>query len=241
MKNKHAQVTIFVIIAIVLVVSALLYFFVIKGSEKNNGLPSSVVPIYEFVVSCIDNNLEKVVYTIGKGGGYFFPPVLSDSYGFTYYFYDDKNYFPEKEDMERRLSAAIESEVVLCVNSFKNFPDYNISEGEIKINSKIYEDKVVFNVNYPLTIQKGNEVNIVNEFGEYSVPVRLGLIHSAIDNLIREGYYSKNAICIDCLADMIYENNLDIDILEGGVGSSVFVIKDYNEETNKTFEYIFAA
>lgn len=239
--EKKAQVTIFVIIGILIVASVSIYFFVFNKDNKNNEIPSSVAPIYEFVKSCIENNLEETVYIMGQGGGYYFPPTLSNTGGFTYYFYEGKNYFLTKSEIEKSISSAVEADILVCVDGFSKFKDYEINEGRISVETTIENEKIIFNVNYPLSIKKAEEINVLNDFGEYSVNVRFGLIHSLIDELIRKNYYSKNSICIDCLTDLVFENNLDLDFLEGGNDNSIFIIKDYNEETNKTFEYIFAA
>lgn len=239
--EKKGQVTIFIIVAIMLVSAGGLYF-VFKDSKvkENSEIPSEIAPIKNFVDSCIESEIEEAVYLIGVGGGYFFPPVLSDERGFTYYFYGGKNYFPSKEEIEERLSRVIESKIYLCVNDFGNFPSYEIEKRGVKVETDIFEEKIVFDINFPLKISKGEETYLLQDFGETSFYVKLGIIHEGIYNLIQEDYYNEEQYCLSCFSELAFENNLTVEFIEGGLENSLFIIRDYNEKYDRTFEYVFA-
>ncbi len=238
-RGKKGQVTIFIIIAIFIVAGGIL-FFVLRENSDSAKIPSEVAPIKNFVDECIQTETEKAVYLIGEGGGYFFPPVLSTEGGYTYYFYEGKNYFPSEIKIKDQLSSAIESNINLCVGNFDNFQKNNIKKGEVQVETELLEDKVVFDVSFPLKIYYEEDSTILRDFGTYEIPVKLGLIHSLISQLIKEGYYTEDSLCIDCFTQVVYENNLDVGFLDAGKDNSIFVIEDYNEKENKTFEYIFA-
>lgn len=231
MKEKRGQVTLFVIIAILIVVAGVL-FFIFRGEKAESDFEGSlaseeVMPVKNFVTSCIEKSVKDVVYLIGQGGGYSYPPnELSDVDGFTYYFKDGDVYFPKKNVIEKNLEKTLISSIVVCVDDFNVFLDKEIEDGEINVNAEVFLDKVVFDVNYPIIISKGEERSVFENFGEFIVDERLGEIYSLLSDLIKDDVYSDGYICLSCFSDLAYENNLSIDFLEGGDYGSIFVIKD---------------
>src|SRR3989344_6498740 len=66
--NKSGQVTIFVIIAIVIVIGIVL-FFVLKGGIDRGGISQELMPVYGYYDSCIQTELEKALSIAGSQGG----------------------------------------------------------------------------------------------------------------------------------------------------------------------------
>lgn len=231
MREKRGQVTLFVIIAILIVVAGVL-FFVFRGEKAESDFEGSlaseeVMPVKNFVISCVEESVKDVVYLIGQGGGYSYPPRgLSDVDGFTYYFKDGDVYFPEKSVVEENLEKTLVSSIVVCVDDFKVFSDREIEDGEIDVDVEIFSDKVVFDVNYPIIISRGGEKSVFDDIGEFVVEERLGEIYYLVSDLIKNDVYDDGYICLSCFSDLAYENNLSIDFLEGGDYGSIFVIKD---------------
>lgn len=239
--QKRGQVTIFIIIAIVVVVAGSM-FFVFKDSFSNNNqdVPVEIAPIKNFVDDCIENSIEDVVYQIGQGGGYYFPPVLADEWGYTYYFYEGKEYFPSLTQIESEFSQLMESEIALCSGNFEDFEQYNIDQKSVVVDTEIYDERIVFEVRYPLRINYREDSYVLKDFGTHSYDVRLGKIHSRVYEMIEEDYYSEEGICLSCFSEMMLIDGFDINYLKGEAGGSLFSILDYNKDYNRTFEYIFA-
>ena len=77
--NKRGQVTLFVIIGIVLLVSGISVFFlkdyVLKSEferqmERSLALPEKAAEVNTFVLSCIEDVTQEAVGLIGQQGGY---------------------------------------------------------------------------------------------------------------------------------------------------------------------------
>ena len=87
--NKKAQVTIFVILAI-LIVAVIIIFFAVRNSivDTSNKIPIQIIPIYDFVTGCIEDSGYNALYTIGQQGGYFIPSTGSLEFGVPYYIFD---------------------------------------------------------------------------------------------------------------------------------------------------------
>ncbi|MCK5624712.1 hypothetical protein KAI04_02630 [Candidatus Pacearchaeota archaeon] len=239
-ENRRGQVTIFIIIAVIIITGVSLFFILRESSTKNLEVPVEVSPIKNFIDLCIEESIEESISKIGIGGGYFIPPKYFNANGFTYYFYEGVNYFPSREDLEEELLQALFSEVELCLNNFQNFKNYDIRRSELKIDVDLFDDQIVYNLELPLKISFDEKSYLLEDFGEHTYYVKLGSIYDGIYDLIENDYYNEERVCLSCFNDMILERDLKIDLLQGGIGSSLFVISDYNEEYNKTFEFVFA-
>lgn len=257
--RRKGQVTLFVIIAIVIVVAvALIYVFrgEAEGTDSQDISPLSS-SVNSFVISCIEESIGPAVYLVGQGGGYAYPPYnLSDIDGFTYYFLNNNVYLPGLKNIEDNLERTVEGDVLVCVDSFKDFPDLDISSRRINVDAEILEDSIIFSISYPIRIEKGSESAVLEDFGRFEVEERLGEIYSIVENLVRNDVYNEGFVCLSCISDAAYENNLTIDFLEGEEYGSIFVIKDdaqfvgddevntyFDDETNReeVFKFIFAS
>lgn len=239
---KRGQITIFIIIAILLVSSVVL-FFVLKGNLKIPGKPISpeTVEIQNFVEECLDDSLEKVVFRIGENGGYYSlgqavsTPVLE----VPYYIKDNKNLMPSKENIENEISKYVSRELVFCLGDFTLFREYNITKGKIVATTKIESERVLVEVNYPLTIIKGESSSKIKKFNS-EVPVRLGLVYDAVAEFIVADLKTDD-FCITCLLSAIQETGLKATPTFYGENTQIIYIEDPLSKLNKKeFVYVFA-
>lgn len=237
MKNKKAQVTIFIIIAII-IVGAVALFFTLRGTLQKEVYTPEVASVKNFVDECIENTAEDVIYTIGQGGGYYFPPTFSTDSGITYYLINNKSYMPSKKQIEEEISYFISNKLFFCVRNFVDFPEFEIEQGEIKTSSKIYENSVVLNLNYPITIRKGESVSRIKDF-EVEIPVRLGIVYDSVSGFIAEDI--EDGICLSCLLNISETHDLYVDMFDYDEETVIFIFKDENSIINDVaFEWVFA-
>jgi hypothetical protein len=257
--GKRGQVTLFVIIAIVIVAAVVIIYLLRDTAPKTEAeeiiVSSEIAPVKNLVDSCIEGAVRDSVYLIGEGGGYIYPPYgLSDVDGYSYYFLDGEVYFPEMGEIERRLSDNVRADVHLCVDEFRSFSNMNVEDEDMEVGVKVYGNRVVFDIVYPLAIGIGKDISYLKDFGEFEVESRLGDIYYIIDELINNGAYERGFVCISCFLEAGFVNNLTIDFLDGRDFGSVFVIKDQVVEIEdeaesegvveveeEVFKWIFAA
>src|SRR3989344_8743485 len=137
MLNKRAQLTIFIIIAI-LIVAVVALFFSLRGNLKLPGKPASpeTAEIQNFVQECLDDSLEDVVFKVGENGGYYFPPKVSTPVlEVPYYLKNNKNTMPSKEKIQGEISRYILKQMDFCINNFASFPEYEITKGKMDIKT----------------------------------------------------------------------------------------------------------
>tara|TARA_Y100000310_G_scaffold344163_1_gene455466 strand:+ start:1400 stop:2134 length:735 start_codon:yes stop_codon:yes gene_type:complete len=238
MKNR-GQLTIFIIVGIVIIALVVLIFSLKTGIIKQPLNPDTE-KVYDFVQGCIEEEGIKTIYTIGQNGGYFSSPEFSTDTGVPYYYSDGKNYMPSKEQVEKQIDLSIDEKLSLCIKDFVDFPDLRITQREIKTQTTISENNIILNVNYPISIVKGESTSLIEDF-ETEIPVRVGIVYDSIEKIIQEQLTHDESICLSCLLNVSLENNLYVDMFEHDNETTIFTFRDETSKINdETFVWTFA-
>ena len=241
MLTKRGQITIFIIISI-LIVAVVVLFFSLRGTlQKEKPVSPETAEIQNFVQNCLDDSLESVVFKVGENGGYYFPPKVSTPVlEVPYYIKDNNNLMPKKEDIEKEISKYVSRELVLCLGDFALLPEYQITKGQIIIETKIESERVLVNINYPLTIIKDDSKSKLEDFSS-EVPVRLGIVYDAVGEFIEKNLETPGGFCVSCLLEITAEKDLYVNVFDSDDRTKIFIITDYNSIINKKeFVYVFA-
>jgi hypothetical protein len=170
MYKKRGQVTVFIILGIVILIF-LVGFLVLRSyltQMKEEG-PQPVKDIRGYIESCLKQNIDEGVFTLGMQGGYIELPKEVDfstvqkvdfGSGVPYWYYNKRSYIPSREEMERQLGIYIERQLDYCLDNFSSFSykyDVDIT-GDLNLDVAIGQDYLIFSVNYPMTIHvKGSD------------------------------------------------------------------------------------
>ncbi|MEK6834990.1 MAG: hypothetical protein AABX61_01870 [Nanoarchaeota archaeon] len=191
--QKRGQVTVFVILGIVIVVILALVFYLygerlkIQTQEQTKFDTSTVEPLKTFVQDCIDKYSLEGINLIGKQGGEINPgfyqnwncvsPGSCDKVSYACYTteysacYNKKPFL--KEFVQDELENYLKTKIVQCVdlNKIRN-SGYTVSAGELKLNVSMGDYATIVNVNYPITITKGDAVLKQDKFSKtFDVPL----------------------------------------------------------------------
>ena len=238
MKKYKGQVTIFIIVA-VLIIAIVILFFSFRGKiQKEN---PETAQIQNFVQECLDETSEFAVFDIAEKGGYEDPSKISSTVVFNtpYYLKDNKILMPSREKIQEEISKYVVKQMDFCIDEFALFPGYNIAEGKIIAESKIEPERVLVDINYPLTIIKSDSRFKLEDFNS-EIPARFGIVYDAITEFIIQ---SKNyqGVCISCLVNISSENNLRSSFSDYDNKTTIFMVNDPQSElNNKEFVYVFA-
>lgn len=235
--EKKGQVTVFIIVAIIIVVGLLVYFSVRGGLINNVNVSPEIRPIYSFVESCLFEVSEDSIYHIGENGGYYIIPTRSNGLGAPYYFDRGEDLMPSKEIVQEELGKYVNEMMFFCLENFARFSDFEISKGEINTEARIIEDKVLFNMNYPISITKG-ENNFVLENFDVEIPSRLNVVYDVIKMIVEEQMLDEKNICINCIGDFAFENKVFVSMNDYNEDEIVFSVID-NEIEIKEEEYVY--
>ena len=240
LKNSKGQLTIFIIIIVFIIGIAIVFFALRSQIGKKEVVTPEIEPIKYFVENCIEEAGNEIVYSVGQGGGYLFPPEFSTASGIPYYYSNGKNYMPSKNQMESEISTFVNLKIFFCTKNFIDFPEFEIEQGEPKTETKILDDKIILNVNYPLSIKMGLSTSLIKEFNNIEIPVRFGIIYDSIDKIIKE-QLSHESICLSCILDISLKNDLFVNMLDYDEETTIFIVRDENSQINKKpFEFIFS-
>ncbi len=240
---KRGQLTIFIIIAILIIAVVGLFFVFRGGIQKEKPVSPESAPIKNSVQECLDDSLEDVVFRVGEGGGYYFPPKISTPLlEVPYYIKDNKNLMPSKEQIQDEISKYVKRELFLCLGNFALFsPEYEITKGEITSETIIELERVIVDVNYPLTIKKGDSKSKLENFNS-ETPVRLGIVYDAVAEFVNEELETnEEGICVSCLFDISKRNGFKISYPNYDDKTYIFIIEDPISKINEDeFVYVFA-
>ncbi len=197
--NKYGQVTIFVIIAIIIVAGVGAYF-VFRGSLSQEEIPVEMQPIYEKFLSCIEEETKTGINLLESQGGYIYTNEIDFESGskfspfsshlnflgnpIPYWYYISGNNLqrenvPSISDMEKDLEKYLQESIGNC--NFDNFHEKGfqiIQDVEnFQVNADIKEDKVLIDANLGLQISRGEERILVKNH-EVFINSKLGKLYS---------------------------------------------------------------
>lgn len=192
--NRKAQVTIFVIIAIVLVAAIIIFF------AARNYLPTGITStefslIYESFDNCIEQRTLEALSIAGSQAGYIYPPgfVPGSEYapfsnqldfvgiGVPYWYYITPNglvkeQVPSKRVIENQLEDFLSDEISKC--DFSSFREQGFivdSDGVNSVDVNINDKNVRVSVNIDIIAERGDskeiksthEIEVDSKFGKF--------------------------------------------------------------------------
>ena len=210
-KSKRSQVTIFIILAIV-IVAGIVIFFAYRGNLFKTSVPLELEPVYSYYLSCIESETLDGAFILEQQAGYIEPPEFSPGsdympfsnqldflgIGVPYWYYVSGNgisneQIPSEAKMQEQLDDYIGERINLC--DFSQFEEqgFQIEIGESSVDSSIKDSSISVNVNQNLNINYG-DINWRGTRHSVSANSNLGIFYD--------------------LAKKIYQNNKEEMFLE---------------------------
>jgi len=243
-RGKKAQATIFIILAIAVVVVGLVVFVLYKVAI----IPSSTEgkEITE-VRSYINEKTEKatfdIAYLIGKQGGYAILPnksLITEKKSIAYALYFDQNQLPSKEVVEKQISDYIKSSLIFYLNedySLDNnsnliLKDYkiNFDWNSLQVETNL-EDNSIF-VILTLKTKIVSDKNFLLEGYSTKVDSRLGSFLDIADQIVNLKLRNQR---ID--EKFFSENKVSVEIFPIDSLRTIYSLKSFDKTNNQ--DYIF--
>jgi hypothetical protein len=177
--KKNGQVTLFIILAII-VVGSIIAYFALRGSFSQD-IPEEMRPVYDYYLSCLEEVSHQGIALLGQQGGYLDLPEFvpgsqympfSSQLDFLgqpvpYWMYVSgnnllKEQIPTLGSMESQLGDFVSKRVSDC--DFTDFEreGYSIYVDEGSVNVKINKLDVDLDINNRVTIFRGNQSVVVS-------------------------------------------------------------------------------
>ncbi len=243
--NKRGQVTIFIIIAIVIVAGAVIIYTFYPQIKTSLGGQETNPPSY--IQSCIEGDLRDAVNKVETQGGSIVPELYApyydgeNEYQIEYLCYTDEFYRPcvvqqpmLKQHIELELKNAINDAVDSCFTSMKESYErrgysVDIKKGDKKI--ELLPKRVVSTFNYSFSITKGEDVEKYDSF------------IVLLDNNLYELTSIANSIVdwettygdAETSVYMAYYHDLKVEKNLRGSGDKIYIITDRN--TGNKFQF----
>ncbi len=206
--GKKGQVTLFVIIAILVIAGIIIYFLVSGGFGRK--IPAEMQPVYDAYLSCIEEQARQGIALLGEQGGRievkeFVPgsqymPFSSELNFFgqsvPYWMYVSGNNLlienvPTRNEMEEELEDYISARLDYC--DFSVFPEYDVFLDDGSVKASINEEEVIININQPIKIYFGKDSVFIRKH-EVIVKSKLGKFY----DLARDVYdYEKKNMFLE--------------------------------------------
>ena len=195
--NKRGQLTAFIILGIVIAAAAILVLFIrgqfFFGPVTPDNLANKMIPISEHITNCVKDVAPDEIERIGLQGGHL--KTAKDTFRkerdipVSYLCYNVKdnptcyNRMLLISEMEEELNEAIKARLSGCINVKKFEKGFDTKLGNLKVEAEIGKDNVAVNVNYPITLIKGNVEVDEDEFSvNFNYP--LGRLYEASQDII---------------------------------------------------------
>jgi hypothetical protein len=202
-KRRKAQTTIFIIIGIIIVASAVT-IFVFRDSLFKKELPSDLEPVYNSFISCLEDETITGISVLESQAGYIYLPEFEAGSAYMpfssqldflgnpipYWYYVSGNNIqrqqvPTIDDMEEQLGTFIQERILGCRldNYFEQGYEINISSPDAKV--LISENKVQVNLDLDFAVSKAEQNAVINSH-EIVVDSKLGKLYDSAKKIYEQ-------------------------------------------------------
>ena len=240
LKSKKGQVTIFVIIAIVIVVAGVLIYFFYPGVTSTGTSLEENPRIY--IQNCLQNDLEENAELVGLQGGSLEPNsyILYRGNTVEYLCYTNENYAPcvpqraaLVSSIESELKDALALRVTECFNQMRS--DYSSRGYTVVLNTDAFNvnllpNRVVLHSNSTLTLTRAS----TERYDSFDVILNNNLyeLASIARTIVAwEEQYGDS----DPAYFMYYFPNLKVEKKLQSEGSKIYIITE--RETGNVFQF----
>lgn len=243
--NVIAQVSVFIILAIVLIAAGGIAFYIAKynsGADNYFSQPDVKIKtdnIKSSIQSCMGFSADTALYIIGIQGGYYEQPKQAVDFGWTfipYYFYEGEILIPSKEEIETEISAYYDKALQNCIDKIDT-QGFLLKYKTTKTKTSIYPGEVNFVADMPVSITDGRK-SVKFELKEMPIikKVKLYEIYE-IAKFITDSHNSNpDELCLSCVSDMSEERDLLVDFINFDENKKLIMI---SENANMTRAYSF--
>jgi uncharacterized protein YneF (UPF0154 family) len=228
-KSKKGQVTIFIIIAI-LIMALVAGFFIFREKFNFNIFlnknPVELMPIQQDIEKCLNLVLQDATKLVGLQGGYIIPPTNALETNFSYIaygYYLGQNTLASKAKIQNEIASYIDLTIPSCFDA-RNYPLYSIKTQTPKAVVKINENSIEASLTYPLSVYNGDNTYRIDPAYKSGYKVPLNSMIYISQKIIEREIQNPGSIDFSFLGNF----NYDISILNEDNDIVVYSITDYN-------------
>ncbi|MFA5953854.1 MAG: hypothetical protein WC812_04640 [Candidatus Pacearchaeota archaeon] len=240
--KKRGQVTIFVIIAIVIIVLGVLAFFLYPKLKISTGFNTENPEL--FLQNCVENDLENLIETLSLQGGEFNPQgytIYQDvkikyiCYTSDYFTLGLKQVPFIKRFVEDEISVQIKPKVDECFDDLVlkyQQKGYEVSSKKGNIQTEILPEQTSIDlIGYNLTVSRGENENRFNLF-VINLDNNLYELLNIAEHIVSWENEFGDA---DTLSIMMLKKDIRVNKILRDDGSKIYIIE--NKKTKEAFQF----
>src|SRR3989344_2949018 len=229
MNGKRAQISIFVIVAII-VVGLVAGYFIIRDVIPQAGISAELLPVYQAYESCIKEKALSGINLIETQAGYIeapefeigstYKPFSSQldfmGFGVPYWYYVSgsnviKEQVPSKSEMQNQLADFLEEAVLECDFSSFIASGYDVNMGKAKASVSIQDSVVRVSINQDLAVGFSEKTSTKSGFN-VDVESKLGKFYNQARKIYDDEKTSMflEEYAVDVLYNYVPVNNVEI-------------------------------
>ena len=261
-KSRKSQITIFVIIAVLIVVAIGIVFFVQSSLNKthdtNPVIQTGSENIAGFVTNCLKLTAEEGLVVIGRQGGYYnFNSEPNVAYSGNDgeqgnlltelgninvpYYYDGVLNIPGKQDIADQLSLYIQENLNNCIKDFSIYTQkgYSVTNETLTATTSILDDEVKISLDYPVTIKKASNTQTKTTYN-IEVPVRLGLAYNVSRDFVNmQSSRNTASFCMECV--LVIPKSFHTQRLKYNDNTDIIIFTDLERKlNNNNYDFVIA-
>jgi len=234
---KRGQVTIFIILAVVILVAIVLVSYYFKDiqsvvNSKDLSLPQDILKIKEMRDNCIETNGALSLYLLGLQGGYYSIPengLKLEDLEIATLVDEGENKLLNLDEISDEYSMVLKSQLDTCIN----YPQ-DVKVVEDSYNTKIsFDSNTKVSVDYKLRVIKGDKEYNLDKDLYYTYPIRFREIHSFVESLVDYEIDHPNTFDFSYFA----ESGMEVNVYNAP-DVAVYLVTDYESEVDD-LDYLF--
>ena len=237
--RKKAQVTIFIILALILIVGVILAFLLIR--KPSIGISDEENP-QAYIESCTNEAVEEAVEMLLENGGDLEPKgsVMYNGKELTYLCYNENYYKPcinqrpmLIEHIENEITSYIQPRVSNCFQTLKSELEtrYDVEMGNMELTTELQTKQVVIDIKRDFKMTRGDDVRSFTKFKANLINPIYDLAKLAMEITNQEAHYCN----FDILGFMIIYPKYDIYKFRTGDSDTIYTVEDLL--TNQKFKF----
>ncbi len=242
--SKKAQLTIFVIIAVVIV--AAIAGYVIYRNQTAIKISSEFISAKQNIDACLSDALMSSIYSNGLEGGYFNVPepklsYLSSDIPIYYSAKTNTAYVPSEQELERQLALTVNDSSYLCLDTFNEIRNesYGLTVGAMSsVKTMIKNQTVEADINWPIVLSKGDKTQEISQFTE-TVNFDLNGKYEDVKDFIEQQKASPQEIPVENLLKLGASRGFEIETINEENLTSIYTFI-YKNQTYNNAKFIYA-
>jgi len=240
-KMKKGQITVFVIVAIVIVFVILVAYLLYNKGVSTTG--SRELSPNDFIKNCVEPKIKEIINNLSSQGGYRNPEGYIEYNGkkIKYLCYTNRDYDfcivqqpLIKGHFEKELNEELSPKINQCIEQFKEEyknRGYEIEVGRVNSTALIELKKIKVEINSPILITKGEDKRTYNKFNieiDSSIYDLLMITQSILS-------FETTLGESETVLYMQYYPNLKIQKIRLNEGTKIYILEDVVTKEKFTF------